>query len=214
MEIWLDTANFSTLKQACARGHVTGVTSNPKILNEAGLTPEQFIGEVREFFEGPVALQAPHQDPSMTLDYAQLWHERFSEVFIKIPVIDSLLEPMHYLTQQGIHVMATTIVSVRQLHQAMLCGVEYAAPYVGHMAKYRCVQATMDDLISARAQYSTKLLAASISEVAWVDEMLMRGFDSVTLPEHTYEKWLMAPEQAQVCLRAFEEAMAQTKSEH
>ena len=55
MKFFIDTAEFSEIKDAYSYGFIDGVTTNPSLIVKAKRDLKQVIKEIADFVEGPVS---------------------------------------------------------------------------------------------------------------------------------------------------------------
>lgn len=138
MHLYLDSADLERLAPLLDVPAVHGVTTNPTLQREAGLTyaaMPDFVGEVLARGARAVQVQVAHADAeSMIEDGLAFW--RWAEegrVIAKIPATREGLRAAHALVGHGVPCTMTAVFAPEQALWAQLAGASYAAPYLGRM---------------------------------------------------------------------------------
>jgi transaldolase len=185
MAVYLDSAQVDEVREAMSWGFVTGVTTNPKLIAEAGRPAEEVIAEICRLCPGPVFYQPSASEP----DALEEEGRRFSalspaQIVLKIPVSLENLAVLARLAPQ-VPCAATAVFSPAQAYLAAQAGARYVIPYVSRMGRYtgRGIPLVAEIATVLRAAGSrTELLAASLRSVEEVVASLSAGAHHVTLP--------------------------------
>lgn len=185
MALYLDSAQVDEVRQAMAWGFVTGVTTNPKLMAQAGRPPEEVIAEICRLCPGPVFYQPAAIDPSAMEEEGR----RFSalspaQIVLKIPASLDYLAVLARLAPQ-VPCAATAVFSPAQAYLAAEAGARYVIPYVNRMTRYTgkgiALVAEIAEVLRVTGHRS-ELLAASLRGVDEVLACLSAGAQHVTLP--------------------------------
>ena len=157
MKIFIDTAKLNEIKEAISWGIVDGVTTNPSLIREAieeekkagkNVSLERYIREICSAAgKGrPVSLEVISLKASQMIEEAQTLYKRFNpiaeNVVIKIPINTcgdqgtndyEGLEAISKLSQKGIPVNVTLIMTPEQALLAAKAGAAYASPFAGRV---------------------------------------------------------------------------------
>lgn len=161
MKIFVDTAKLDEIKEACSWGVVDGVTTNPSLIKKAvdGLKERgekvDMPGYIEEICRTagenrPVSLEVISLSWEKMLKEAHLLYERFNpvagNVVIKIPVNTFTqgcshtnyegLKTIKKLSEEGIPVNCTLIMTPEQALLAAKAGARYASPFAGRVDDY------------------------------------------------------------------------------
>lgn len=198
MEFEIDTADLEQIQDCLDHFPIIGVTTNPSILKKANT--EDFFARMKSIRSliGPARqlhAQVVSQSSDMQIKEAEVIHEKADpDIYIKVPVTWEGIRTISVLKQKEFHVTATAIYDSMQMYAAIEAGADYAAVYVNRICKmggdpFKLIEDAAH--IIERCHYSTKILAASFSNVSQVIESLHAGAHSVTVsPEilkSTYE---------------------------
>jgi transaldolase len=154
MKIFLDTAEIEEIKFAASLGIIDGVTTNPSLIKQAvdkrsgSINMEEYIKEILRTSPGPVSLEVISVSYEEMVKEAKLLYEKFAgygEVVIKIPVCPSLdgesniydgLMAIRTLSELGIPVNATLVMTPEQALLAAKAGAAYVSPFAGRIDDY------------------------------------------------------------------------------
>jgi len=154
MKIFLDTAEIEEIKFAASLGIIDGVTTNPSLIKQAvdkrggSINMEEYIKEILRTSPGPVSLEVISVSYEKMVKEAKLLYEKFAgygEVVIKIPVCPSLdgesniydgLMAIRALSELGIPVNATLVMTPEQALLAAKAGAAYVSPFAGRIDDY------------------------------------------------------------------------------
>jgi transaldolase len=161
MKIFVDTAKLDEIKEACSWGIVDGVTTNPSLIKRAvdevkrggkEIDMETYIREIcKTAGKGrPVSLEVISLTMKEMVEEAELLYSKFNpaaeNVVIKIPIntcsdeseeIDyEALKTIKKLSQKGIPINVTLIMTPEQALLAAKAGASYASPFAGRIDDY------------------------------------------------------------------------------
>jgi transaldolase len=155
MKIFIDTAELDEIKTAVSWGIVDGATTNPSLIKKAvdkrqgQVTMEEYIKKIVKIVPGPVSLEVLGGTADEMIKQGRLLYRKFSphgEVAIKIPVNPSIqedgglefdgLEAIKQLSNEGIPVNVTLIMTPEQALLAAKAGAAYASPFAGRIDDY------------------------------------------------------------------------------
>ena len=183
MAIFLNSAMPEDIQRAQKLGIIVGITTNPHILARVGRPDFETLAEVlRTFAVGPVCYQVTAPTVAERLAQAQQAHALDPErVVVKVPAIPENLELLAHM--EDIPFLVTSVFTPTQAYVAAQAGARYVAPYVN--------QITTDigdgiEAVRKMVQYvegtGTEILAANMTSVAEVTDVLSAGAHHITLP--------------------------------
>lgn len=161
MKIFIDTAKLDEIKEACSWGIVDGVTTNPSLIKRAvdavkeegrNIEMETYIKEICKTAgrNKPVSLEVISLTVEKMVEEAELLYDKFNKVaenvVIKIPINTYTeeantsnyegLKAISKLSEKGIPVNVTLIMSPEQALLAAKAGASYASPFAGRIDDY------------------------------------------------------------------------------
>ncbi len=152
MKIFIDTAKISEIKEAISWGIVDGVTTNPSLIRKAveseakGMELEEYIAEILKVAgERPVSLEVMSVKAERMIKEAEILYEKFNHiannVVIKVPINTYAgnyegLKTIKALSEEGIPVNCTLIMTPEQALLAAKAGARYVSPFAGRIDDY------------------------------------------------------------------------------
>ena len=188
MELFLDTADLTSIRDLCEFLPVDGVTTNPTILSKTGQEPFEFFSRLSEILqpEQKIIAQVITADvEGMIADARRIASVRGGKnVVVKIPVSHAGMRAIRIAKAEGLSILATGIYSADQAFLAAKAGADYLAPYVNRMCAYGDGVAEVAELVNTlRVQgYPAKVCAASFKNANPVHKLIAAGIPSVTIP--------------------------------
>lgn len=215
MRIFIDTAELREIREACSWGIVDGLTTNPTLIRKAvqareSVDIESYIAEICEVVTGPVSLEVGSLDEDTMVQEATRLFQRFNpirqNVVIKIPTNTSTedgqpdfegLKAIKRLSERGVPVNATLIMTPEQ---ALLCakaGAKYVSPFMGRVDDFQESQTgekpgeplasgaqLVCDIVRILRNYplDCEIIAASVRHVGHVRAAETSGAHIATIP--------------------------------
>ena len=192
MQIFLDTAVYTEIKDRYETGLVAGITTNPTLVRKSGVNYFDFISQLsNEFSFESISAEVDGNNSDQMLENAQQYIKIGSEVTIKLPLTKEGLIACKYLHRQGVKTNVTLCFSVAQAAMASMAGATYISPFVGRLNdnSFSGVELVrgIADLYCTQAQ-KTKVLAASLRDVHHVSRCFLYGAKVCTLPTTIFDK--------------------------
>ena len=207
--IFLDTADVNQIKDAVNTGLIDGVATNPQKVAQSRQSYRQVVKAIRQFFDGPIAVQAIGETAEEICACARRLHEIDPLLAIKSTANKAGLAAVKALAPEGIRTNATLIFNPAQALLAARAGSPFISPFVGRakMAGYNGIAEIyrMRQLLDAWGLHKTNLIAASIKDVDQVIESIIAGAHSVAVTFPVFEAMCEHPLTA-AGLNAFSEA--------
>jgi len=189
--IFLDTADVGQIRDAASTGLIDGIATNPQKVAQAGKSYRQVVAEIRQFFDGPIAVQAVGRTREEICDCARHLHQIDPLLAVKIAANKEGLAAVKTLVPEGVRTNATLIFNPTQALLAALAGSPFLSPFVGraNMAGHDGIETIrrIRELLDAFGLSDTNLIAASIKDVEQVIQSITAGADSVAVPFHVFE---------------------------
>ena len=200
MELMLDTANLKEIEAGLEIYPISGVTTNPSILQAEGgvdffphmLKIRKLIGQERSLHVQVVA----HDSEHIILEAERILSELGPSTFIKIPVTEEGLKAIKLLAPRNINITATAIYTTLQGMLAMLSGARYLAVYYNRMLNIDIDAAkVIKELSSLLWANSTncQVLAASFKNISEITTAYANGASCCTVPYSLLSTGLSMP---------------------
>ena len=123
MRIFIDTANIDQIKQAARMGVISGVTTNPTLIYQAGTKDyEGTIKEICSIVSGPISTEVVVEGVEPMVEQAREMAAWAPNVVIKIPSTAEGLEVTSILAGENIRVNMTLCFSGNQALLAARAG--------------------------------------------------------------------------------------------
>ena len=197
MQLILDTANTTAIKELNELLTVAGVTTNPTIITKSGKPFETAIQDIIACLapEQKLFVQAVSTDCDGIVEEAKYIASLKENAYVKIPVTHEGMKAIKKVHAMGIGILATAIYSADQGLMAAMNGADYLAPYVNRMDNYGDGVGQVIDLIQMLKIYDspTQIIAASFKNTRQVHELMLAGIHCVTIPEDIAYKLIDHP---------------------
>lgn len=214
MDLYLDTAEISEIKEIAAWGVLSGVTTNPSLVAKSGRPLEPTIKEICEIVQGPVSAEVVSTTSADMVAEGRRLAAIDEHVVVKLPTTIEGLKACKILSGEGIRMNMTLVFSA---NQALLCakaGAWCVSPFLGRIDD---ISWEGMDLIREIAELfqvqnlSTRILAASIRHPRHVTQAALLGADIATMPARVFEQLIKHP-LTDMGLKAFLEDWAKASS--
>jgi len=182
-----DTANLDELRELFFYLPLEGVTTNPTILSNGGLSLSKAVPAIQEIIgEKMLHLQMISETAEDILKEAKRYREVFGlgqNYYVKIPVTKEGFRAIRMVKDVGMKVTATAIFTQQQALIAANAGADFVAPYVNRLDNIvsHGIE-VVSDIVKSIHDYHlpTKVLAASFKNVDQIYRVSMVGCHSVT----------------------------------
>ena len=191
MQIFIDSADASQIETWLGQGVVDGATTNPSIMFKDGVTDLR-AGALRIsnlLGDRPLSVEVTSNHLETMLEQGRLFSTWARNIVIKIPVVnefgESCLGVIHRLSQEGIAVNATAILSFNQAMLAAKAGATYVSIFAGRVADegndpattIKNVRQWLDDW-----GFSARIIVGSVRTVMDIQNAALAGAHIVTIP--------------------------------
>ena len=185
MQIFLDTCDINAIKKYYEVGIIDGVTTNPSIVADSGLSVLKVIKEICAIVKTSVSVEVIALEVDEMLKEAEQYYKLGKQVTIKLPLTENGLIVCQKLSNQGISVNMTLCFSPAQALLAAKMGAEYISPFIGRLDDIgQDGLKLIADICTIYANYpiiQTKIIAASIRNVRHFIEAARLGVDVATI---------------------------------
>lgn len=209
MRILLDTANLDSIRYFNTFYPIEGVTTNPTILSKEGGNPLQQLKAIREIIgeDKELHVQVTETEFDKIIEEAKLIVDYLGiNTFVKIPVTDVGLRVTKYLSDRGIGVTVTAVLTAAQAMLASNAGASYVAPYISR-SENLCADGvgTVADIakIFVVSGTDTQILAASFKTAKEVLDVAVEGCHAATIGS-TIMKMLLSHTTTDTSISGFE----------
>jgi transaldolase len=196
MNIFLDSANLTEIREAMRWGAIDGVTTNPSLVAKEHRDFFPLIKEICETVHGPVSMETTCRDAEGMVEEGRTFSKLHPNVVVKCPLTKEGLKATRQLTQEKIRVNVTLCFSATQALLAAKAGAYFVSPFVGRlddissdgMGLIRDIKA-----IYTNYHFSTQILVASVRHPMHVIEAARIGADIATMPFSVLEALVKHP---------------------
>ncbi len=187
MRIILDTANLKEIEYFNKYYPIEGVTTNPTILSREGGDVVDLLKDIRKII-GP---DKEFHVQTIETEYERVIAEAEAIVkllgkntVVKIPITDIGLRATKYLSDKGIRITVTAVLTAAQAMLASNAGATYVAPYISR-SENLCADGvgTVADIaqIFKASGSTTQILAASFKTAKEVLDVAVEGCHASTI---------------------------------
>lgn len=195
--IFLDTADIAQIRDAVSTGLIDGIATNPHKIAESKKSYRQVIEDIRQYFDGPIAVQAVGQTVEEVCQVARQLHTIDPLLAIKITANKVGLAAVKILVSEGVRTNATLMFNPTQALLAALAGSPFISPFIGRakMTGQEGIDAIakMRKLMDAFNLNRTNLISASVKDVDQVIESIIAGANSVAVTFTVFESMCEHP---------------------
>jgi transaldolase len=191
MQIFLDSADLTEIRNWLGQGVIDGVTTNPTVLLKDGVydLKEGVRRLGAALGKHPISVEVTSNDPKIMLEQARTFAGWGPNIVIKIPVVnesgESCLGVMNTLARERIAVNATAILSFNQAMLAAKAGATYVSIFAGRVADegndpgvvIRNVRKWLDDWA-----HPAQIIVGSIRTLMDIQNAALSGAHIITIP--------------------------------
>ena len=197
MDLFLDTANLKEIKEGSEWGFLKGVTTNPSLIAKEGRKQKDIISEIVKMVDGPISAEVTANDSENRIKQGhELYKLDPKHIVIKLPITMDGLKACSVLHKEGIPTNRTLCFSVSQALLAREAGSTYVSPFLGRLDDNGWdSKKLIQDLVTLKKAngYTTKIICASIRNVAHVETCALLGADIATIPYKVMVKLVKHP---------------------
>jgi transaldolase len=197
MQVFIDSADCRQIECWLQQGVVDGATTNPSIMFKDGVTDlEEGARKLATLLgDRPLSVEVTTNDREIMLKQAREFATWARNIVIKIPVInefgESCLGVIHRLTQEGIGVNTTAVLSFNQAILAAKAGATYVSIFAGRVADegndpvvvIRNFRSWLDGWDSP-----ARIIVGSIRTVMDIQNAALAGAHIITIPPQFLSK--------------------------
>lgn len=209
MRILLDTANLDSIRYFNTYYPIEGVTTNPTILSKEGGDVVEHLKAIRSIIgeDKELHVQVTETEFDKIIEESKLLVDLLGiNTYVKIPVTDVGLRVTKYLSDRGIGVTVTAVLTAAQAMLASNAGASYVAPYISR-SENLCADGvgTVEDIakIFKTSGTKTQILSASFKTAKEVLDVAVVGCHAATIGS-TIMKMLLAHTTTDTSILGFE----------
>lgn len=184
MALYIDSADRDLIAEVWASGVFAGVTTNPTILDRAGLGLQdvpRLYEWLRDLGVRTVYVQVLGRTRDEMLRHADALRS-IGPVTVKVPATAEGYAAARTLVEQGVPVLLTAVYHPVQALMARDLGIQGVAPYVGRMTDAgRDGVGSVTAMQQAIGSETTRILAASLRSADDVARLAAAGVPDFTL---------------------------------
>ena len=196
MKLFIDTANIEDIRQASQWGVISGVTTNPSLIAKEGRKLEDVIKEITTLVDGPISAEVDESTSEVMVAQAKELVKIHKNIVIKLPMTPDGIKACSELTSLGIKTNVTLVFSVSQAIMACEAGATYISPFMGRVDDFGESGADLIERIMVMINnygYESQVIAASIRNLAHVEQASLAGADIATIPFAVLKKMFCHP---------------------
>ncbi|NMA14190.1 MAG: fructose-6-phosphate aldolase [Clostridia bacterium] len=196
MEIFIDSANITEIREAQALGVISGVTTNPSLIAKEGRNFQQVVKEITALVDGSISAEVISLESAGMIEEARELVKIHPNIVIKIPMSGEGLKATKVLSEEKVKVNMTLIFSVNQALLAAKAGAYFVSPFVGRLddAGQEGMK-LIEEIVTVFDNYrfSTKIIVASVRHPMHVAQAALLGADIATVPYKVIMQMLKHP---------------------
>lgn len=196
MKLFIDTANIEDIRQASQWGVISGVTTNPSLIAKEGRKLEDVIKEITTLVDGPISAEVDESTSEVMVAQAKELVKIHKNIVIKLPMTPDGIKACSELTSLGIKTNVTLVFSVPQALMACEAGATYISPFMGRVDDFGESGADLIERIMVMINnygYESQVIAASVRNLAHVEQASLAGADIATIPFAVLKKMFCHP---------------------
>ncbi|WP_042470838.1 fructose-6-phosphate aldolase [Bacillus ndiopicus] len=186
MKFFIDTANFTEIKEAYSWGILSGVTTNPSLVaKEPGVNFHDRLKEIAELVDGSVSGEVISLDAEGMIKEGEELAAIHPNITVKLPMTPEGLKACKHFSEKGIKTNVTLIFSANQALMAARAGATYVSPFLGRLDDigHNGIEliSTIADIFTIH-DIKTEIIAASIRHPQHITDAALAGAHISTTP--------------------------------
>ena len=200
MKFFIDTANLDQIKEAQDLGVLDGVTTNPSLMANEGITGKKNImnhyKKICEIVTGDVSAEVISTDFEGIVKEGKELAGIHKQIVVKVPMISEGIKAIKYFSENSIKTNCTLIFSSGQALLAAKAGATYISPFIGRIDDISSDGLQLISeirMIFDNYKFQTEILSASIRSPMHIIDCAKIGSDVVTTPLKSIKSLLNHP---------------------
>jgi transaldolase len=196
MQLFLDSANLSEIREAASWGVLDGVTTNPTLVAREGGSFPRLLTEICQLVHGPVSAEVMSTEAKQMVREARELAAISSQIVIKVPMTTEGLKSVIRLQALEIRTNITLVFSFNQALLAAKAGADYISPFIGRLddlgADGVALVAEICSIFRS-AGLESRVIAASIRTPQHVVQVARAGAHVATVPFAVLSQMVLHP---------------------
>jgi len=196
MDIYIDTANLSEIREAHSLGVLDGVTTNPSLVAKEKVDFHTRLREICEVVKGPVSAEVVSTDHDGMIREADVLTKIADNIVVKCPSTIEGLKACKTLSDRGVRVNMTLCFQALQALLVAKAGAFLVSPFIGRIDDVAGDGVHLIGQIRAiydNYGYDTQILAASIRHSKHLVDVALAGADVATVPFSVIKQMMSHP---------------------
>ncbi len=196
MDIYIDTANLSEIREAHSLGVLDGVTTNPSLVAKEKVDFHTRLREICEVVKGPVSAEVVSTEHDGMIREADRLTQIADNIVIKLPSTVEGLKACKTLSDRGVRVNMTLCFQALQAMLVAKAGAFLVSPFIGRVDDIAGDGVHLIGQIRAiydNYGYDTQILAASIRHSKHLVDVALAGADVATVPFSVIKQMMSHP---------------------
>lgn len=184
MRVYLDTADGREIQELMKWGSFAGITTNPIILNKAGLDVWNAIDDLSPLFNGDFFVQTwGGSAEEMKTNAIKISEKLGKRAIIKVPITEDGLKTIYQLSNNGIWTAATALFTPGQAILASQAGTDFVIPFYNRIEEggKNAVNIVEQICKISKSRKNTKVLVASLKKIEQI-YVLPADVFAITIP--------------------------------
>ncbi|MBQ9592314.1 MAG: fructose-6-phosphate aldolase [Lachnospiraceae bacterium] len=199
MKLYIDDADTKKIRELMNYLPIDGITTNPTIIARSARPPFEVLREIREIIGHgrDLHVEVLRRDCEGMIEEAhRILRILGDDTYIKIPVTPDGYRAIRALSEEGVRVTATAILSPMQAFLAAKAGASFVAPYVNRIDEMgydgEGVALSIREMLAVH-EYPCEVLAASFKNSMQIKSLCEEGIECVTAPPDVLEALIFNP---------------------
>ncbi len=196
MKIFLDTANFTEIREAASTGLLDGVTTNPSLVAKENRPFKDIIKDICGIVPGDVSAEVTATDVDGMLKEGKELAKIADNVIVKVPLTKDGLLAVQKFKADGIRCNVTLCFSPTQALLAAKAGAYIISPFIGRLDDISQVgMELIQQIVTIYRNYDfqTQVLVASIRNPMHVVDSALIGAHIGTMPYSVWTQLIKHP---------------------
>ncbi len=196
MKLFVDTADLNDIETIAGWGVLSGVTTNPTLLNRVDGDPDAIYRRVCELVDGPISAEVVADARGDMVTEGRRLAAIHPNIVVKLPMGAEGLAATSVLASKDVRVNMTLVFTAPQALLAASSGAAFVSPFVGRFDDIG--ESGIDQLrqvveVMASPVFDTEVITASVRGPVHVLEAARIGADIATIPPKVFYQMLQHP---------------------
>lgn len=196
MRIYLDTADSGEIRELFRWGAFAGITTNPVILQKAGIKPFDAIEKLSPVFTGDFFVQTWGETAEEMERHAlEISLKLGKRAIVKVPSTEEGISAISRLSASGVWTAATALFTPSQAILAAEAGANIVIPFYNRIEEDGTDPCETINLIkfACQSRNKAKILVASLKTVKQVERVLGLDVFAITVPPDLARTMIKSP---------------------